>query len=66
MSQATISKVEQVASIDGDDIVKGLNNNDELILSFIADMLESAGSSELEGELLNLIKERLGIQEVVS
>lgn len=55
----TISKVNQVASIDAEDIVLGLNNNDGLILPFILEMLDHAGSSELEEDLLLRLNERL-------
>lgn len=61
MSDRTISKVNQVASIDAEDVVLGLNNNDGFILSFILEMLDHAGSSELEEDLLLRLQERLGV-----
>lgn len=54
----TISEVRLVATIDGADIVIGLNNNDESILAFIIDMLDHAESSELEGRLAMRLVER--------
>lgn len=43
---------ELLASVDAHDIVNGLSNNDALILTFIKEMLEKAGSSELANELV--------------
>lgn len=57
----TISKVELVATIDADDIVRGLRNNDESIMTFMLQMLDCAGSSELEVSLISRIQERLGV-----
>lgn len=56
-----ISKVELVATIDADDVVRGLKNNDDAVLTFIIQMLDCAGSSELEAELIGRIQERLGV-----
>ncbi len=47
----TEAQVELVARIDGADVVKGLNNNDEMILAFIIETLESADSLELRERL---------------
>lgn len=60
MSGPTISIVDLTARIDPDDVVRGLNNNDGLILQFVLEMLDEAGSSELELDLLGRIQERLG------
>ena len=54
----TISEVSLVATIAPDDIVVGLNNNDESILAFITEMLDLAESSELEDRLAERLKER--------
>ncbi len=51
----TEAKVELMASIDADDIVKGLNNNDELILAFIVEMLFEADSSELRARVIERV-----------
>ena len=59
MSERTISNVDLSATIDADDVVRGLGNNDENILTFVLQMLDHAGSSDLEEELLLRIKERL-------
>jgi hypothetical protein len=64
-NEPTVSIVDLSARIDAEDIVKGLNNNDDLILMFIVQMLDHAGSSELEGELINRVKERLGVVEAI-
>lgn len=40
-------------SVDASDIVSGLNNNDGLILAFIRDILDQAGSSELRNDLVD-------------
>lgn len=64
MSEVTISHVDLSARIDADDIVRGLNNNDESILTFILQMLDHAESSDLESELVLRVKERLGIDQV--
>jgi hypothetical protein len=47
----TEAAVELYAAIDADDVVKGLNNNDELILAFIVETLEVADSLELRERL---------------
>lgn len=65
MSDATISKVSLLASVDGEDVVLGLNNNDGLILQFILEMLARAGSSELEEDLLLRLQERLGVVNAI-
>jgi hypothetical protein len=52
------SKVDLVAEIDAGDVVKGLNNNDELIFAFVLEMMDAAGSSELEERLQAALKER--------
>lgn len=64
MSELTISKVELIATIDAENVVDGLNNNDGLILPFMLEMLDRAGSSELEEELLLALQERLGVNKV--
>ena len=51
----TEAAVELRAVIDADDIVKGLNNNDELILAFIIEMLFEAGSSELRARVIERV-----------
>lgn len=53
------SEVELVAQITPHLVVQGLNNNDELILAFILQMLDDAGSSDLEQRLKERIAERL-------
>lgn len=52
------SEVKLVALVDANDIVAGLSNNDELILPFILQVLDYAGSSELEERLRDALKER--------
>jgi hypothetical protein len=51
----TEAEVELAAKIDANDIVKGLNNNDELILAFIVEMLFEADSSELRARLVERV-----------
>jgi hypothetical protein len=46
--------------IDASDVVDGFNNNDGSIFAFIMDVLDLAGSSELEADVLEEIEERLG------
>lgn len=58
MGELVQSKVELVASIDADDVVRGLGQNDELILAFLLDVLDQAGSSELEERLRDRLKDR--------
>ncbi len=52
-SDPTASQVEFNIQVDPGDIVSGLNDNDELILTFIVEMLEAAGSSELIERLVD-------------
>ncbi len=56
MAADTVANIEFIVPVDGHDIVLGLNNNDELILSFIIDMLERADSSELRERLADRLK----------
>jgi len=51
----TEASVELVANIDADDIIKGLNNNDELILAFIVELLFEADSSELRARVIERV-----------
>jgi hypothetical protein len=51
----TEAAVELLANIDADDIVKGLNNNDELILAFIIEVLFEADSSELRARVVERV-----------
>lgn len=39
-------------NVDASDIVSGLNNNDGLLLAFIKEVVEAAGSSELSNDLV--------------
>ena len=65
MSELLIAKIPMShLDVDADDIVHALGNNDDLVLSFIIDMLDRAGSSELEETLMSQIKERLGVVTV--
>jgi len=64
MSDPTISKINLVGLVDAEDVILGLKNNDGLILPFILEMLDHAGSSELEEDLLLRLQERLGIGSV--
>lgn len=45
--------------VDASDVVEGLNNNDGSIFAFIMDVLDLAGSSELEQDLLEELEDRL-------
>ena len=47
----TLATINFNVEIEGADIVEALNNNDELVLAFITEMLEKAGSSELRDRL---------------
>lgn len=51
------SVVEFSAPVDGGDIVRGLNNNDELVLRFIVEMLLTADSEELRERLKERLKD---------
>jgi hypothetical protein len=53
------AEVELIAQITPHLVVQGLNNNDELLLAFIVEMLDDAGSSELELRLKERLTERL-------
>lgn len=53
--QLTTAEVALVAHIDADDVVRALNNNDELILAFIMEMLQLAGSSDLNARVVERI-----------
>lgn len=44
-----------VVDVDASDVVSGLNNNDGLILAFLKEVLEAAGSSELSGDLMRFL-----------
>lgn len=60
----TLSSVNFNADVDAEDVILGLSNNDGLILPFIIEMLDHAGSSELEEDLLLRLQERLGLNKV--
>lgn len=47
----TEARIELAATIDPDDVVRGLNGNDELVLTFICQMLAVSHSSELRENL---------------
>lgn len=53
-----VSSVELAAEITPSLIVEGLSNNDEWILTFVLQMLDEAGSSELEERLAERLQER--------
>lgn len=52
------AKVDLVAAIDANDIARALGQNDELIFTFIIDLLDEAGSSDLEEMLRDRLKDR--------
>lgn len=54
------STVALEASIDAKDIVRGLNDNDEQVLTFICQMVALADSIELRERLI----ERLGVNVI--
>lgn len=56
MSELLQASVDLIASIDAEDIVKGLGNNDEAMLAFILQMLEKADSSELRERLAERLR----------
>lgn len=51
-SEPTLAEVPIVIQVDADDIVRALGNNDELILAFVLELLQHAGSSELNERLV--------------
>lgn len=55
----TISHIDLSAEITARLVVEGLNNNDELIYAFVLEMMDVAGSSDLEERLRDALKERL-------
>lgn len=61
-SEPTVAEILVPVRFDADDVVRALGNNDELILTFVLEMLHHAGSSELIERLI----ERLTIEHLKS
>jgi len=44
-------QLEVTAHLDPDDVVRGLDNDDEKVLAFVTAMLRASGSAALRGRL---------------
>lgn len=53
--ELVVSKIRLVASIDPEDVVNGLNNNDESLLAFICQMIALSQSSYLRERLTEVL-----------
>jgi hypothetical protein len=66
VSDLSVASVELSAQIDANDIVRGLNRNDDSIFMFIVEMLNETDSVELEERLLETVRDRVNEKKGLS